>query len=1055
MGDAPGAPRSPAELAACAAGIDTLAAAGLLQPDEAEKRRDALRAEALSWVRGLEVRRGSVGEGTSVTRLQPSVGSGALSLAAPQPSPSVAKRKRPEVEHPEFVQTAVKRLHTAAMSGQRTRGTLAPVGCQSILSMPGFTRTVEHGGEALSVVPVLRFFKRLRCCFRDSGCEFSSDLRGPLTMHETRGCKFRLDTGAAGTVKGAPANGGESDGGDDDGSTDDDTPCPRGAGAAAGHGRDQTAEPKQDGRRTNRGSKRRKHMSDTEKADALDLLAETLERGGLVQDAESALGLSSGMLSTWRKNSEKIYSLAAEKLRKTLSRAALAKAAKQARYPAMETKLVADIKRYRARGRHLSIRWLTTKARALFAELYPDATEPFLASRSWRRRFMHRHRLTRLKVTNTKSKSVEDRLPVARDFHQKLALLVSNPPPRAPDAPMDAVHGRFLLHDRFNVDQVKLNFTSATDRTIDFVGAERPRSNVPAEGLLKRCGTVNLCFPPVLLDRKAMGPIGLILPGAGRLPSAELAAYDKRVCVSFQRKAWQDRPTALKWLEEVWKPIAASTPGEKLLFCDNLDAHVFEGFRKTARELNTLVWFFPPNCTDFLQPVDAGAGAVIGMLYLRAQDRWLDKDANLELWESKMTASQRRVLVTQWLGAAWEAFLSPDYDEARLRYFQKTGCAMTADGSADLKITPEGTKNYKFERLSPGEASAAALEELLPEIAPEPDSDDDDDVDVQLGGAQDASDDDELAPAPEGFAFDKDDPEEELMTFAEMVRLLLKPDEQLRVLPGPPPLDSTLVGRHVAVRVVDVGWCAGLVVGQSSGPNVKGYNFKVRFDADDEDKLWLRESNYVGSSTFSASNNWAELAECPAGAWTLFALSIAPRGTPASVARAGGGGSGFQLTDAAKAEAARRAARLQPVPVAPRPAAALKQSRTLPLTATSEPKPELPDLRDFTEAEAQRFLEQRKLIGRRVHYDDTPGVIVDVEPSLDYGFLYDVKYDDKTWGQIELSEIKDALAAANTVPSAADRPAPLAAVAARRGPAAAPVAPRQQTLLSWRPSPPT
>ena len=173
------------------------------------------------------------------------------------------------------------------------------------------------------------------------------------------------------------------------------------------------------------------------------------------------------------------------------------------------------------------------------------------------------------------------------------------------------------------------------------------------------------------------------------------------------------------------------------------------------------------------------------------------------------------------------------------------------------------------------------------------------------------------------------------------------------------------------------------------------------------------------------------------------------------VARAGGGGSGFQLTDAAKAEAARRAARLQPVPAAPRPAAALKQSRTLPLTATSEPKPELPDLRDFTEAEAQRFLEQRKLIGRRVHYDDTSGVIVDVEPSLDYGFLYDVKYDDKTWGQIELSEIKDALAAASTVPSAADRPAPLAAVAARRGPAAAQVAPRPQTLLSWRPSPPT
>ena len=1052
MGDAPGAPRSPAELAASAAGIDTLLAAGLLQPAEAEKQRDALKAEALAWARGLELRRGSVGEGTSATPPQPSVGSGPLSvgsgpLAAPQPPPRAAKRRKPEVEHPEFVQDAIKRLDTAA--GQRTSGTLAAVGSQSVLAMPGFTCTVQHGGEKLSVVPVMRFYKRLRCCFKEQGCQFSSDLRGPLTMHERLGCKF--NTCAAGTAKAAPARGGESDGSDGSDSDEDSPPPSSAATVTAGHAGARAAEPKTDGRRNNRGAHRRLRWSYLKKADALDLLAETLEHGGKIQDAESALGLSSGMLSKWRKSAAKIYEQAALKLKRSLTPAALAKVAKHARYPAMEEKLVAEIRRYRSRGRHLSIRWLTTKARVLFAELYPDTTEPFLASRSWRRRFMRRHRLTRLKVTNTKSKSIDERLPLAHDVHQKLALLVSNPPPRSLDAPMDAVHGRFLLHDRFNLDQVKLPFTSATDRTVDFVGAERPRSNVPAEGLLKRFGTINLCFPPALWDRKAPGRISLILPGAGRLSAAELAAYDKRVCVSFQRKAWQDRPTAVKWLDEIWAPIAMSTSGEKLLFCDNLDAHACEAFRKRARELNTLVWFFPPNCTDFLQPVDAGAGALIVLLYIRAQDRWLDKDSNLELWENKMTASQRRILVTQWLGEAWDMFLSPTYDDARLRYFQKTGCAMTANGTDDLKITPEGTKDYKFVRLRPGEASSAALEDLLPEIAPEPSSDDDE-VDVQLGDAHDASDDDEVEPAPEGFAFDKDDPEEELMTFAEMVRLLVKPGEQLRVLPGPPPLDSTLVGRHVAVRVVDVGWCAGFVVGQSSGPTVKSYNFKVRFDADDEDKLWLRESNYVGSSNFSASNNWAELAGCPAGSWTLFALSVAPRGVPASVARAAGGS--FQLTEAAKAEMMRRAASLKPVPVAPRPVNALKQSRAFHPTAISAPKPELPaDFQDYTDVEKKRLFEAREFIGRRVVYNGKPGAIVDVELSMDYFVLYNVVYDDKTCEQIEHKDIKAALAATSTIPSAAAMPAPLAAIAARGGAAAsATTARHQQTLSSCWPS---
>ena len=69
------------------------------------------------------------------------------------------------------------------------------------------------------------------------------------------------------------------------------------------------------------------------------------------------------------------------------------------------------------------------------------------------------------------------------------------------------------------------------------------------------------------------------------------------------------------------------------------------------------------------------------------------------------------------------------------------------------------------------------------------------------------------------------------MLFCEMVRLTVQPGEQLRVLAVPPQLNKELVGRQVAVRIVDVGWCAGLVVSQSSGPRVQSYNYKVRFDA--------------------------------------------------------------------------------------------------------------------------------------------------------------------------------------------------------------------------------
>lgn len=224
MGDASCAPRSPEELAAAVAGLNTLVAAGLLPPELAEKQREALAAEASAWARGLELSRSSVGEatGTSVTRPQPSVGSGPLPPAAPPPQSPAAKRSQPEVEHPESVQDAVKRLRTAT---GRTRGALAVVGCQSVLSMPGFTRTVKHRGEELAVAPPeLRFFKKYRCRFQDLGCNFSSDYRGPCTMHEREGCSFKAR--AASTVNVAPEKGGESDAsaGDTSDGSDSDEP---------------------------------------------------------------------------------------------------------------------------------------------------------------------------------------------------------------------------------------------------------------------------------------------------------------------------------------------------------------------------------------------------------------------------------------------------------------------------------------------------------------------------------------------------------------------------------------------------------------------------------------------------------------------------------------------------------------------------------------------------------------------------------------------------------------------------------------------------------------
>ena len=78
--------------------------------------------------------------------------------------------------------------------------------------------------------------------------------------------------------------------------------------------------------------------------------------------------------------------------------------------------------------------------------------------------------------------------------------------------------------------------------------------------------------------------------------------------------------------------------------------------------------------------------------------KWMDDDDNLELWNNSkaLSSKQRRILVTQWVGKAYNKIHANDseYKDSCRRYFEKTGCLITADGTDDDKITPEGLNDY-------------------------------------------------------------------------------------------------------------------------------------------------------------------------------------------------------------------------------------------------------------------------------------------------------------------------------------------------------------------------
>ena len=869
--------RSSEQLEARMCELKRLVASELLSADDVAVEVAQLRAEARAWL--LRTAAADVQPGGAAAPLPPPAPPAlapAPALAATTGSALARSALSPAASAATAAASAPKPADKAAAAREAvlraSKGagklTSAPVGCQGIMSFAGFTREVVIKGVLTAVLPVALNVGRFRCESAPA-CTFNTDFHNALAIHQ-RYCKH----GAA-----APhAAAAEGEAGDDEGDDSDDSRDERAAPVPAA--KKQRGEPeREDGRKRNRGSKKRHTYTFGEKADILDVCAEQMEGGATAKTVAESFGISESLLSKWRKSEETIYSAAADDMRKALTKTALTRCAGTARYPAMESKLVADIKRLRARGRHLSIRWLVTRARAIFAAEYPDDEGVFLASRNWRRRFARRHKLTRLKVSNTKSTSVEERLPLVREFHQKLALLISSPPPSQPDAVLDPRWGRFLPTHRFNLDQVGLPFVGALGPTFEFIGTPKVQVKTQAEGLSKRQATIQLCFGPK--PRGAVvNKIAIIFRGTGaRIPIAEKRAYDSRVVVQFQPKAWMDREVATDWAERVWEPLKESLPGdsEALLFLDNLDAHRFDGFLRRLRRARSLARFLVPNCTDIIQPVDAGGGALFIMLYSEEQDKWLDIDAHLELWESaKLSAGQRRILMTQWVGAAWDVFNSPKYDNARRRYFEKTGCLMSADGSDDAYITPEGTAGYRFTRLDPTTAAAVDDDDTLDvptEVAEPPDSESDEPI-------EDAAFDALLEVDALAYELGNDDPElaaAGLMSFGDMVKLAVARGDQLRMMSAMPSLDASLVGKRVAVRIVDIGWCAGEVVRRSSSSTVLSYNYAVRYDADDEQQHWLTEPRYVGSNVASAENDWSGMDAHPPGSWAVFTTSVLPR----------------------------------------------------------------------------------------------------------------------------------------------------------------------------------
>ena len=132
----------------------------------------------------------------------------------------------------------------------------------------------------------------------------------------------------------------------------------------------------------------------------------------------------------------------------------------------------------------------------------------------------------------------------------------------------------------------------------------------------------------------------------------ERAAWDPRVDVYFQPKAWADTEFQKQWIPRTIGAALGDEAknAETLFYVDNVGSQTGDAFEAECVKLNLIRRCLPKNCTSEVQPTDAGLGRDFKREIGEQLAQWLENEDNLEKWESSsLSASDRRILLTQWV----------------------------------------------------------------------------------------------------------------------------------------------------------------------------------------------------------------------------------------------------------------------------------------------------------------------------------------------------------------------------------------------------------------------
>ena len=470
-----------------------------------------------------------------------------------------------------------------------------------------------------------------------------------------------------------------------------------------------------DGRVNNRGSSQRTRYTVRQKINFIEEVEKTMEEHGLKypvqvfseirKDCPMSAKKFTHSYNQWTKEDTYralLLSCTQNKCSHEFKKLCTSKA--QSPFHEIESQLYLIVTDKRKQAHRVSYTFMRLTALKLFGDCKREDPErwnevSFKASFGWLRRFIARRDLKYRKRRSGKEHTVAELLPAYKQFLANLRFNFIVP--KEPGHVRDPLWGRFPPHLRYNFDQVPLPFVVEQDYTFTTNDDTHPHIRAPSETLRKRQFTMHIVTNAGEGD-KAHGWVDLVCKGKGtRVHLAEKELWDGRVSVNWQKNAWVDNDV-MESLAHRFVRKKIEMHGEDIwviAFCDNLKAHVNERVRDIFGKGHVFLCFFPPNMTHIVQPIDAGIGRSLRVAIGHALDKWLMDGENMMKWEGKMTAGERRILITQLVGESMDYIMAPDQDKLRIGAFERTGCLITMAVSEELdkKIKPQGISPGSFE----------------------------------------------------------------------------------------------------------------------------------------------------------------------------------------------------------------------------------------------------------------------------------------------------------------------------------------------------------------------